>query len=499
AYLGPTFEPSRGDAINPTQYNNLGNHPLAGSIDTALHGALASDSTAPRTSVHFHGGNTEEDSDGYPTHTFQPGNSRLYHYNNDQEAATLWYHDHALGITRLNVYSGLAGMYLLRDAEDTGTGSNPLGLPFGDREIPLVIQDKAFNADGSLFYTAAPWAPEFFGDAAVVNGKAWPFLDVAQGAYRFRMLNGSNSRFYRLTLSDKKLPMHQIGTDGGLMNNPATINELILAPGERADVIIDFSGYRAGEEIILQNDAPAPFPSGRPRRRAGGFPLPEIMKFRVTGATAPGWTPPQGGLRITKPAINPAPLANAVARDRFLTLVEILGPQGPLVALLNYVYFDEAENDPGLEERPTVDTVERWNLINLTGDTHPIHLHLIRFLVENRQRLNTTKYMQDYTANTRQVQIANAVGGSTVPQYPPLDPAPYLTGPAAPPRPNEVGWKDIVQANPGEVTRILVPFGAGAAGGGVTPFGNSFKGRFVWHCHILEHEDNEMMLPYTVV
>lgn len=493
-YLGPTLEATRGAAISFAAINSLGVHPLAASIDTNLHGALASDATNPRVSLHLHGGNTEPNSDGYPEDTFTPGQPHQfgnYNYNNNQEAATLWYHDHALGITRLNVMAGLAGFYLLRDSDDPVGGNGPLGLPAGlPYEVPLVLQDRMFNADGSLSYPAAPWMPEFFGDVATVNGKAWPNLNVDRTLYRFRLLNGSNARFYRLRLSSRQ-PIIQIGTDGGMLNAPVRLARLLIAPGERADVLIDFSASRPGDRIVLQNDAPAPFPVG-----GVGPAIPEIMQF-IVNAVPSVPRPIPNRLRVNNPLI--APIAVPPVRQRYLTLVEILGPAGPLVVLLNYVYWGEPAIDPALMERPAVDTVEQWNIINLTADSHPIHLHLVQFQILNRQKLNTNRYIRAYNATgPRTVLVSMPAGGPTVPAaYPPLDPTPYLNGRPQTPGANEAGWKDTVHVPPGMVTRLIVPFGGLAAPN--LPFANSFRGRYVWHCHILEHEDNEMMLPYEVV
>ena len=228
SYLGPTINARRGVALNVEAANALGNHPLAFAIDTEVHGAVESDKTQPRVSLHLHGGNTEPQSDGNPDDTFLPGSSKTYHYHNDQEAANLWYHDHALGITRLNVMAGLAGFYLLRDDFDTGDGSNPIGLPWGPYEIPLVIQDRLFDLDGKLAYPPGPlqvWSPEFFGDTAVVNGKAFPKLDVQRGLYRFRVINGSNARVYDLYLSNRHT-FFQIGGDGGLLDAPVPLGHL---------------------------------------------------------------------------------------------------------------------------------------------------------------------------------------------------------------------------------------------------------------------------------
>lgn len=495
SYLGPTIEVTRGVPLKLTVANNVGNHPLMVGLDTTLHGVLASDATNPRMSLHLHGSNTEPQSDGYPTDTFTPGQTYVYNFNSNQEASTLWYHDHALGITGLNVLAGLAGVYLIRDIDDPIGGNGPLNLPSGaPYEIPLVLQDREFNADGSIFHPPG-WESELIGDVATVNGKAWPNLNVDRTLYRFRIVNGSSDRTYNLKLSPKQ-PIIQIGTDGGMLNAPVPLSSLLLSPGERADVLIDFSKNLPGEKIVVQNDAVSPFPFGR----GSFFPkplLPEIMQFTVNaGAAAPKVIPQK--LRLHKPLIKP--IAIPPVRQRFLTLVETIVENKLMVVLQNYVYWDEAEQYPELRERPKVDTVEQWNIINLQPVAHPMHLHLVFFQILNRQKIDTAQYLRAYFATgPRKVRMHHAPpGGSTVPaSYPPPDPTPFAIGPARPPARNEAGWKDTVLVYPGEVTRLIIPFGAQAAPN--LPFGNSFTGRYVWHCHMISHEDNEMMLPYEVV
>lgn len=485
SYLGPTFQTMRGMPIDLTAINSLGAHPLAAVIDTSLNGALESDKSNPRVAVHLHGGNTAQESDGGPEDTFTVGANRTYHYNNDQEATTLWYHDHAMGITRLNVYAGLAGFYLLRDQYDTGESDNSIGLPSGPYEIPLVLQDRMFNWDGTLAYPLGEfgsiWAPEFFGDVATVNGKVWPNLNVDRGLYRFRILNGSNARIYDLRLSSGQM-MFQIGSEGGLFNSSVALNRLIIAPGERADVLMNFSGLAAGTKIVLKNVAPVPFPDGPRSRRRGGLPIKEIMQFTVGSAN---------GFSGTIPAVlreTPIHRLTDPVRVRNLTLVEIADPvtDAPLMALVNNLPFDTDHI-----EMPVVDTVEQWNIINATGDTHPIHLHLVQFQLLGRQKFDVKGFM---AASYPELPDPEAAG---VGPWPAPSADAFARGSLRGPEPNEKGWKDTVRANPGEITRLLVPFGAGAAAG--VPFGNSFTGEYVFHCHILEHEDNEMMLPYRVV
>jgi spore coat protein A len=300
-YPGPTIEARKGTPISVTYVNNLPpTHLFANSIDSTLHGVYGTQEV--RAVVHLHGEEIQADSDGNPLAWFARG-SQTHSYLNSQDAATLWYHDHALGITRLNVAAGLAGFYLLRDPTLTFEANLPAGtndapeldetgeIVAGPYKVPLVIQDRMFNADGSLFYptegvTAVhpKWTPEFFGDTILVNGGVWPYLEVEPRKYRFRFLNGSNSRFYRLSFGDKRVKAYQIGTDGGYLSAPAPITEILIAPAERADTVIDFSRCKVSDEILLTNSAEAPFPDGdAPDPATTG----QIMKFNVVELQAP--------------------------------------------------------------------------------------------------------------------------------------------------------------------------------------------------------------------
>jgi spore coat protein A, manganese oxidase len=500
SYLGPVIVAKQGQAFDLTVNNQLGNHPLDFAVETNLHGVVPEDKTTPRAATHLHGGNTSEHSDGGPEDTFLPGTSWDYHYGNTQEAAGLWYHDHALGITRLNVYAGLASGYLVRNADDPGDGSR---LPDPPYEVPLIIQDRMFNANGTFAYPPNPapthpaplWAPEFFGDVATVNGKAWPNLDVDQGKYRFRVYNGSNARVYDLKIvnaAGAALPFFQIGTDGGLLDAPVAMTRLVLAPGERADLVVDFQGLAAGTLLTMTNKAPTPYPNGPRALVRGGAPLRQIMQFTVTGQ--PGFQAPLPaplrGTPITR-LNNPRFTASAfpLAATRTMSLVEIMDPiVGPLMALLNNRTFD---NNDYAGHAVASNTLEMWELVNLTGDAHPIHLHFTQFQVLNRQRIDAAGYQ---TAAYGAGMLMENTG-----TYPPPPVGPFLKGGAKPPAANEQGWKDTVVAMPGEVTRILVPFGPTAAGAGnPLAIGTAFTGTYVWHCHILEHEDNDMMQKYLI-
>lgn len=458
-YPGPTIETRRGHPIKVRYLNELPTTHLL-PVDSSIHGAEPFRPQV-RTVVHLHDGITPAQFDGHPDAWFSPGftetgprfTTNVYEYPNRQPATTLWYHDHAVGITRLNVYAGLAGFYLLRDEKESN-----LHLPGGRFEIPLVIQDRSFNPDASLFYPAST-EPEFFGNTILVNGKVWPFLEVEPRKYRFRLLNGSNARFYRLSF-DPDLDIFQIGTDGGLLEQPVRLNQqnkLILAPAERADVIIDFSG-RKGLTFTLTNDAPAPFPGGEPPDQHTSV----IMQFRVVLPLSE----PDESVLPEKPVDLDVLEADDADRSRDLTLNEVTDHQGRVLPLLGIrgsagrplpLMWGDATT-----EKPKLGDVEIWNLINLTADTHPIHIHFVHFFILNRQ--------------TFDVERLTATGELV------------FAGPPLPPDKNERGRKDTVRANPGEVTRIIMEFGE---------FGE-YPGEYVWHCHILEHEDHEMMRRFEV-
>lgn len=426
---GPTFETRSGLGLLVEWANELPNtHFLP--IDHTIHGAEL-DKPEVRTVVHLHGSRAPAESDGYPESWYGSGKSAIYHYPNRQESAMLWYHDHTLGINRLNVFAGLLGAFFVRDEFEEA-----LELPRDKYEVPLIIYDRVFDLDGQLNYPVSgdpqkPWVPEVFGDAVLVNGKVFPYLEVEPRRYRFRVLNGANGRFFRLSLSNTQT-FHQIGSDQGLLPAPVPLQRLYLAPGERADVIVDFSG-EAGNNIVLKSDSYT------------------VMQFRVM----------RNGSRDTSalPAIlRPVPrmAETAAVRTRMLELGEVDdSKQVPMTMLLNHAHWSMPVTDS-----PVLDSTEIWTLINTTDDSHPIHLHMVRFQILDRTAINAPAYR--YRGELK------------------------YTGPAIPPAPEEMGWKDTVRADPAMATRIIVRF-------------EGFAGRYVWHCHILEHEDNEMMRPFDVV
>jgi spore coat protein A len=478
-YPAPTFEVRRGKPVSVKWENQLpGAHFLP--IDPTIHGAEPP-TPAVRTVVHLHGSKSMPASDGYPEAWFTNGfqktgpffETKVYHYPNDQQATTLWYHDHALGITRLNVYAGLGGgLYLIRDDHE-----DSLGLPSGNFEIPLVIQDRFLNPDGSLLYPVEDnggdpdprvppvWIPEFFGDTVLVNGKVWPFLEVEPRRYRFRILNASNARFYHMTLQEawaSGAPLGrpgpaflQIGSDGGLLPAPVTLTDMLMAPAERRDIVIDFTDQQ-GKNFLLANDAPAPYPDG-------DDVIPgEIMLFKVSQRLSSRDTSRVPHVLNSVPLLSPA---NAVkVRDLVLSELDSAPPfENPIMAMINDAHWD----DP-ITETPKQGTIEVWRIINTTGDAHPIHVHLVQFQIIDRRPFNPDTFP-----------------GS-------LD----YTGPAVTPgRDERPAWKDTVISLPGTVTRIIAKFDL-PPGADPKP-GDRFL--YVLHCHILEHEENEMMRPYTVL
>jgi spore coat protein A len=538
------------------------------------------------TVPHLHGAEVLSSSDGHPDAWFTPFSnikgpgfvSDAYSYPNSQEATTLWFHDHSLGTTRLNVYSGMAGFYLLRDGRDTGAANNPIGLPAGAFEQELMVADRQFDTQGQLLFPDGTpsdnptgingpppnpdihpfWNPEFFGDVITVNGKSWPFFEVQPRRYRFRVVNASNARFYQMELvradgqhrptATSGPDIWQIGSDGGFLNAPTNVDaganapHLFLAPAERADIIIDFAG-QAGRNFVMINGqgAFAPFPSGDP-------PDPntsgQVMEFRVNQplqGTDTTFNPaqPQRALRSAPVVdIKPADTGRNADRTRQLILVEVEGDGGPEAVLLNNSHWDgkragtnttipgSTANTSGISatEVPRIGSTEIWEIANLTEDAHPIHIHLIQFQVINRQDYRRDDYRAawdgtfpggtfngvSYPPGTfipgfgpprsyTTPNAAGAVGGN-------LSFNPFLSGSPAGPDPYEGGWKDTIKILPFQVTRIAVRWAPTttavsnvSAGVNRFPFDPTTGGPgYVWHCHILDHEDNEMMRSYLI-
>jgi FtsP/CotA-like multicopper oxidase with cupredoxin domain len=471
--------------------------------------------------THLHGGHSNEEADGFAEAWYLPAaanipagfaavgsyygqfeaeyaskygeswdpGTAIFHYGNDQPASTLWYHDHTLGMTRANVYAGPAGFYHIRGgAFDLPAGVLPgpapsRGDPAGTRyyEISIAIQDRSFNADGSLFYPASReffdgftgpyigesgsdispiWNPEVFGNTMVVNGRTWPELAVEPRRYRFRFLDGTNGRFLILKLvgdpaaarpARPALPFWQIGADGGFLPAPVQLDQLLMAPAERADVIVDFTGLPVGTQIYLINEGPdEPFGggvSGTDFAPADPATTGQVMRFRVVPLAGPDTSTPPGQLTLPAP-----PKPPAATRTRQVSLNEedsaVLEGVGPRAALLGTLSGDEGNalgwDDP-ITETVALGATEIWEMHNFTEDAHPIHIHEVQFEVVGRETED---------------------------------------GVVRAPEPGETGLKDTVIAYPDEVTRVKATFDR--------------AGLFVWHCHIVEHEDNEMMRPYRI-
>jgi spore coat protein A len=529
--------------------------------------------------LHLHGGEVQSTSDGGPYAWFTPGYAlkgkgfndgvdSILKYPNTQEAATLWYHEHSqLGLTRINVYAGMAGFYFLRGLDEendrlpgwskddlvkevTPPGKVADALHPGAYlpEIEIAIQDRMFDTKGQLFYTVEPtnpdkhplWTPEFFGDIITVNGKTWPYLSVAPRKYRFHFLNGSNARFYNLWLQNLATSavgpaFIQVGTDGGLLDAPAVIDPklgktLLLGNGERADIIIDFSKVAPGTVLTLMNNAACPYPTGDP---VVPGTTDRIMQFIVNGKMISRLDPNLPGndkslvpdnLRII-PLVKLTDFAGNVKIKpdvtRQLVLNEVEGDGGPVMVLLNNSRYEEM---PGTDmfgavtEKPVEGTTEKWQLINLTMDAHPMHMHLVQFQLVSRQKFDAERYMNDYMNSFTGVNggmsgmfmgaegppflydVKNsdgAVGGN-------LPVSSYLQGSPMPAEPNERGWKDVIKAFPGEVMTYMVRFAPTELPIwwpkilSLYGFDPSVGPGFVWHCHIVEHEDNDMMRPLNV-
>jgi len=524
---GPTIEAVRNQRIF-VHYRNELDGDLIFPVDPTIMGANVNNSPIPvppfkpfppgyeqfqdpiPTVVHLHGGVTPSDSDGFPEAWFTKDlqrkgpafTSTTFEYFNAQFATTLWFHDHTLGMTRLLVEAGLEATYIIRDRNDPIA---PL-LPSGKFEIPLMIQDRAFNTDGSTHFTTVGdnpdihpyWDPEYFGDTIMVNGKVWPNLKVERRQYRFRIVNGSNARFYNLKLSNG-MSFIQIGGDGSYLPSPVTLTEALIAPSERADILIDFSNVPAGKKIILQNTANQPFPGGDPN---DPDTTGQVMRFEV----------------LNTPAVHPSPLpatlitiptfveTEGIGNPKLFTLNEQESDVGEPVAVL----LDGQHFDADVTETPNVGTTEAWYFQNLSEDAHPIHVHLVEFLLEDRQNIDVDRFKAYW----------ESLNGSTLPLNHPtvranvetavFDPATgtvhdFLTGPSEPPSPRESGWKDTFVCPPGQVTRVQIRFAPQYSrnadlvpGRNPFPFDPTAGPGYVWHCHILDHEDNDMMRPMRV-
>jgi len=456
---------------------------------------------------------TQADSDGWAENLAAPGQQALDRYENDQRAAMLWYHDHVVGVTRFNVYAGLAGLWIVRDDRERELELSEVP-PY---ELPLLLADRNFDTNGDggitgdLLHKTDPQVMECFSPFTTVNGTVWPRLDVEPTTYRFRLLNGSNARTYRLVLTRDGEPDHgritQIGTEGGLLLAPVSIpvQGLVLASAERADLLVDFSDLAPGTELTLWNTATAPFDGSVADATTAGrvdldglLPYPEVLRIRVTEGRRSRHRAPQV-LATDFRRTGRDELGGAVVRAIALVEQEAEVEGEPPMLTMRELAADPAADEPFItlvesqahgEERltrwrtaatrfedattffPTLHRPEIWRLINLTGDTHPIHVHLDAFQVLDRHPATVEQPDNGITTvgTSATVRIGQVLDDGISHK---LDD-------------NERGLKDTVRVNPNEVVDIVVRF-------------DVFCGRYMYHCHILEHEDHDMMRPFVIM
>jgi spore coat protein A len=413
--------------------------------------------------------------------------SRDYLKPNEQPGTQLFYHDHTMGMTRISLYAGLAGSaYYIRDPDEPLDQPNS-PLPKGQFEIPLVMFDRAFFTDGELNFPRtstniknAYWQAGDGANAILVNGKVWPNLNVQRRQYRFRTLAIGNGRLFNVTFENQTnaalVPFTIIGSDGGYLPTPQVVTTVALATTERADILLDFSQFPAGTQIIMRNAGATPAET-----------LGTIMRFTVqdTPAVPP---PPTPGL-VPKVALTPN------APKRIKTLHNHIDADGDAQRSVDGLEFTVPSTEFTL-----IGSTDQWDLVNAGGGPHQIHLHLIEFQLINRQAINTAAYLQQW-------HLLNGHRPVTRPIV--VDPTPFLVGPVIPPLPYETGWKDTLRANSNQVMRLIARWAPQEVpAGGVQPGQNLFPinpvhpstdAWYLWHCHVLGHEDNDMMRKLPMV
>ncbi|HEU4578003.1 MAG TPA: multicopper oxidase domain-containing protein [Polyangiaceae bacterium] len=467
---GPTLVATRGKTVQVTQTNDW----------------------SEDVTIHNHGHKVAAASDGHPTDYITPGASKVYTYPNDQRAGTYWYHDHAMDLTGPHVYQGLAGFYIITDPAEEA-----LGLPSGDHDLPLLLQDKTFNSDNSLAYEPDHRAG-FFGDTAVVNGTTTPYLDVGTSKYRFRVLNGSNARPYFLKLqvrgSSTAQPFQVIASDGGLLAAPVERTSLPIAPAERYDIVVDFSKYPLGTQLDLINTAPAVagFVSGGADwgDAEGAWEDADVEAWAGFGAadwdSFGGAGPGFGGPGFGGPRVGAARGGGPGARFGWADGEGLDGPlQVPALTGLMEFVVTRSEADSSrvpsllsslqrLRAEDAVDTKQivfrydgsDWTLNDLTYDPERIDLSSTLDQVYVWTLTNESPIPHPFHKHLSQFNVLD-INGAAPPAY-------------------ESGWKDTVMVPPLSTVRIVFKE-------------ETFTGTYVFHCHNLEHEDHGMMLQEGVV
>ncbi|XP_009586977.1 multicopper oxidase LPR1-like [Nicotiana tomentosiformis] len=478
---GPTIE-----AVNRVEtYITWQNHLPSKHIlpwDPTIPTATPSSKKGIPTVVHLHGGIDEPESDGHSEAWFIKGFKNLgpkwtkkkYHYHNFQHPGTMYYHDHAMGLTRVNILAGLMGAYVIRQPSVEG----PLGLSYGEEyDHPLIVFDRGFRVDGSIYMNSTgnnpsihpQWQPEYFGDAIIVNGKAWPYMRVKRRKYRFRIINASNARFFKFFFTNNMTFIH-VASDSAYHERPVVLHDLLLAPSEIADVIVDFSKSKSNS-TILANDAPYPYPSGDPVNEANS----KVMKFIIEPHHVVDTSRvPQKLMKYPSPSVSEA------SNTRYIAFYEYASD----IDEPTHLYINGKSFEAPVTEMPRVGTSEIWNIINLTEDNHPLHIHLGLFVV-----LDQTELINEEEFKTCMMKLNDAIK---------CEISKYTHGKTTEVPVHEKGWKNVYKMMPGHVTRIFVRFSYIHSNASY-PFDATAEPGYVYHCHILDHEDNVMMRPLKFI
>ncbi|KAJ8758539.1 hypothetical protein K2173_000260 [Erythroxylum novogranatense] len=478
---GPTIEAIHAVDTYVTWANHLpDNHILP--WDPTIPTAIPATEKGIPTVVHLHGNIGEPPSDGHAQSWFTRGFSEkgpswtktTYHYDNKQQPGNLWYHDHAMGLTRVNLLAGLFGSYIIRHP----TIELPLGLPYGDEfDRTLMVFDRSFRTNGSLYMNSTgnnpsihpQWQPEYFGDVIIVNGKAWPYWRVRRRKYRLRLINASNARFFKFYFSNG-LRFVFVASDSVYLGESVLTKEILLAPSEIADVVVDFSESRT-DTATLANNAPYPFPSGDPVNEVNG----KIMKFIISKKREiDTWQVPKTLIRY------PSPNPLAASQTRYIAMYEYTSD----IDEPTHLYINGKPYEAPATETPKVGTTEIWNVINLTEDNHPLHIHLGLFRV-----IDQTGLIGEEEFKACMNKLNDAINCRI---------EEYARGKKLEVKAHESGWKNVYKLTPGYVTKIAVRFGYVHTDAPYT-FDATAEPGYVYHCHILDHEDNVMMRPLKLV
>ncbi|XP_054808371.1 multicopper oxidase LPR2-like [Prosopis cineraria] len=478
---GPTIEAMHGVDTFVTWQNHLpSKHILP--WDPTIPTAIPHSKRGIPTVVHLHGGIHAPHSDGNANAWFTNGfnetgptwTRKSYHYPNYQHPGNLWYHDHAMGLTRVNLLAGLIGAYIIRHPLIEG----PLGLPHGDAfDRPLVIFDRSFRTDGSIYMNSTgnnptihpQWQPEYFGDAIIVNGKAWPRMTVRRRKYRFRIINASNARFFKFFFTNG-LEFTHVASDSSYIEEPVTTKEFLLGPSEITDMIVDFSQSK-NDTVILGNNAPYPYPSGDPVDESNS----KVIKFFIQPNQEVDTS------RVPRKLIKyPHVDLSCVSHTRYIAMYEYTSD----IDEPTHLYLNAKPYEAPATETPKVGSTEVWYVINLTEDNHPLHIHLGLFKVLEQTKLVKSEDFKDC------MEKKNDAKKCHVDQH--------ARGKKLEVAAHESGWKNVYKMAPGFVTKIVVRFGYIHANESYV-FDATDEPGYVYHCHILDHEDNVMMRPLKMI